>query len=237
MSRGHQTSYSSSEYRYSNRQPSTSSVLLNDLSSVHYSTPSPPPPTLHNSVSATTINLQASEDFTLVAVDPPHSRNDLAISRPVQSRLSELPTSDTLSRPDALSPIAAVAVDRPRSTRQSSKRALTEALRLAQEAVLLDSQNEDPIAAFRAYSRSVTLLSEVMERVIRGEHDSGRRSGRAQIELAREDEARRLKNIVGPYIIMANHSNSIPFSMTRMQNGCAFLRRCMKYKMSYHLEC
>lgn len=87
-------------------------------------------------------------------------------------------------------------IDRPHSTRQSSKRALTEALRLAQEAVLLDSQNEDPIAAFRAYSRSVTLLGEVMERVLRGEHGSGRKPARPQAEMAREDEARRLKNIV-----------------------------------------
>jgi hypothetical protein len=135
------------------------------------------------------LNLQASEDFTLVAVDPSQSRHEWALSRPAQPRISEFPAPETLSPP-------ATIIERPRSTRQTSRRALTEALRLAQEAVLLDSQNEDPIAAFRAYARSVILLSEVMERVIRGEHDTGRRNGRAQTEIAREEEVRRLRAIV-----------------------------------------
>ena len=89
------------------------------------------------------------------------------------------------------------------ATRPSSRRALTAALELAQEAVRLDTTNDDPIGAIQAYSRSVALLSEVMERVMRGEDtsDTGRdrrRSGRRRSVVAKEEEVRRLKSIVSP---------------------------------------
>ncbi|KAF4572722.1 hypothetical protein EYR36_007232 [Pleurotus pulmonarius] len=51
----------------------------------------------------------------------------------------------------------------PRSARESkpsSRRTLMKALELAREAVELDSTNDDPIAAVKAYGRSVALLSE-----------------------------------------------------------------------------
>ncbi|GJJ09403.1 hypothetical protein Clacol_003625 [Clathrus columnatus] len=87
------------------------------------------------------------------------------------------------------------------STRPSSRRALTAALELAQEAVRLDSTNDDPIGAIRAYSRSVALLNEVMERVMRGEDDSGRgrHFGRPRSMVAREEEVRRLRSIHDTY--------------------------------------
>lgn len=79
----------------------------------------------------------------------------------------------------------------------SSRRALTRALELAREAVQLDSMNDNPEAAVQAYGRSVALLSEVMERVRRGEDstDSNRRRRRRSV-AAQEEEIRRLQNIV-----------------------------------------
>lgn len=88
----------------------------------------------------------------------------------------------------------------PRSSepRPSSRRALTRALELAREAVRLDSTNDDPYGAVVAYGRSVALLSEVMERVMRGEDstESRRRNGRRRSVVAQEEEVRRLKSIV-----------------------------------------
>jgi len=84
--------------------------------------------------------------------------------------------------------------------RPSSRRALTRALELAREAVRLDSTNDDPYAAVVAYGRSVALLSEVMERVIRGEdstESNRRRNGRRRSVVAQEEEVRRLRSIVG----------------------------------------
>lgn len=79
----------------------------------------------------------------------------------------------------------------------SSRRALTAALELAQEAVRIDSAGEEPLAAIAAYGKSVALLSEVMERVMRGEGAERRRTGvRRRSDAAREDEVRRLKSIV-----------------------------------------
>jgi hypothetical protein len=84
--------------------------------------------------------------------------------------------------------------------RPSSRRALTKALELAREAVKLDSTNNDPYGAVVAYGRSVALLSEVMERVRRGEDSTEssnrRRSGRRRSVVAQEEEVRRLKSIV-----------------------------------------
>ncbi|KAJ7786040.1 hypothetical protein B0H16DRAFT_1294665 [Mycena metata] len=83
----------------------------------------------------------------------------------------------------------------------SSRRALTRALELAREAVQLDSTNEEPQAAVIAYGRSVALLSEVMERVRRGEDstETRRRIGRPRSAMAQEEEVRRLQNIHDTY--------------------------------------
>ena len=83
--------------------------------------------------------------------------------------------------------------------RPSSRRALTRALELAREAVRLDSTNDDPYAAVVAYGRSVALLSEVMERVIRGEDNTDsnkRKNGRRRSVVAQEEEVKRLRSIV-----------------------------------------
>lgn len=86
----------------------------------------------------------------------------------------------------------------PSQPRPSSRRALTRALELAREAVQLDSTNDDPHAAVLAYGRSVALLSEVMERVRKGEDTTERtkRNGRRRSVVAQEEEVRRLKSIV-----------------------------------------
>ncbi|KAE9410860.1 hypothetical protein BT96DRAFT_241239 [Gymnopus androsaceus JB14] len=85
----------------------------------------------------------------------------------------------------------------------SPRRALTRALELAREAVQLDSMNDNPELAVAAYGRSVALLSEVMERVRRGEEStessSRRRSGRRRSVFAQEDEIRRLQAIHDTY--------------------------------------
>ena len=79
--------------------------------------------------------------------------------------------------------------------RSSPRRALTRALELAREAVRLDSTNADPASTIRAYSLSVALLDEVIERRKRGpEHTA--RSGRSSNAVSREEEINRLKKIV-----------------------------------------
>lgn len=83
--------------------------------------------------------------------------------------------------------------------RPSSRRALTKALELAREAVKLDSTNDDPYGAVLAYGKSVSLLSEVMERVMRGEDSTEshrKKNGRRRSVVAQEEEVRRLKSIV-----------------------------------------
>lgn len=101
--------------------------------------------------------------------------------------------------------------------RPSSRRALTAALELAQEAVRLDTTNDDPIGAIQAYSRSVALLSEVMERVMRGEDtsESGkdrRRGGRRRSVVAKEEEVRRLKSIVSFFLFCVHHPSLTRYS-------------------------
>jgi len=108
------------------------------------------------------------------AMDPPHQEI-------VPDRLRLSPTNERSER------------------RPSSRRALTRALELAREAVRLDSTNDDPYAAVVAYGRSVALLSEVMERVMRGEESTEshrRRNGRRRSVVAQEEEVRRLRSIV-----------------------------------------
>lgn len=108
------------------------------------------------------------------------------------------------------------------SSRPSSRRALTAALELAQEAVRLDSTNDDPVGAIKAYSRSVALLNEVMERVMHGEDDSGRgrHLGRPRSMAAREEEVRRLRSIVCTSTLSQNVAQSLIFlhSTTHMQS-------------------
>ncbi|PCH33485.1 hypothetical protein WOLCODRAFT_160098 [Wolfiporia cocos MD-104 SS10] len=85
-------------------------------------------------------------------------------------------------------------------SRPSSRRALTKALELAREAVRLDSTNDDPYGAVVAYGQSVALLSEVMERVMRGEDSTeSHRRGRRRSVVAQEEEVRRLKSIHDTY--------------------------------------
>ncbi|KIK98809.1 hypothetical protein PAXRUDRAFT_823477 [Paxillus rubicundulus Ve08.2h10] len=89
----------------------------------------------------------------------------------------------------------------PSESRPSSRRALTRALELAREAVQLDATNDDPHAAVIAYGRSVALLSEVMERVQRGEDstEGRRKNGRRRSAVAQEEEVRRLQAIHDTY--------------------------------------
>ncbi|KAK0465365.1 uncharacterized protein EV420DRAFT_954835 [Desarmillaria tabescens] len=90
---------------------------------------------------------------------------------------------------------------RPEHRPPSSRRALTRALELAREAVQLDSNNNNPQGAVMAYGRSVALLSEVMERVRRGEDttEPRRRNGRRRSSVAQEEEVRRLQKIHDTY--------------------------------------
>ncbi|KAF7319970.1 hypothetical protein MKEN_00780900 [Mycena kentingensis (nom. inval.)] len=110
---------------------------------------------------------------------------------------------------------------RPEPRIPSSRRALTRALELAREAVQLDSTNEEPEAAVIAYARSVALLSEVMERVRRGEDSTERRrNGRPRSAVAQEEEVRRLQNIHDTYADRMNilsiiyNIPPIPYSVT-----------------------
>lgn len=168
----------------------------------------------------------ASANLAAVAAFP-HNRHHVSTSTPVSnssspqpppstvayasSQASSDPASKSLSRPNHLNTQAGtqdIVPDRlllsphhPHSSsesRPSSRRALTRALELAREAVQLDATNDDPHAAVIAYGRSVALLSEVMERVRRGEDtsDGRRRNGRRRSVVAQEEEVRRLKSIV-----------------------------------------
>lgn len=118
---------------------------------------------------------------------PPRSMLRTAARSPPTNEI--VPDRLLLSPPDT----------RPPEPRPSSRRALTRALELAREAVKLDSTNDDPYGAVVAYGRSVALLSEVMERVMRGEDSTEshrRRNGRRRSVVAQEEEVRRLKSIV-----------------------------------------
>jgi hypothetical protein len=143
---------------------------------------------------------EARQNSLIVEVSPPK----LPLDRPHEFPLSPpSPPStqialDQVSPPDRslLSPPLTRAAPEPR---HSSRRALTRALELAREAVKLDANNDDPHGAVVAYGRSVALLSEVMDRVRRGEDgaESGRRrSRRRRSVIAQEEEVRRLKTIV-----------------------------------------
>ncbi|KAG6911796.1 hypothetical protein DXG01_000043 [Tephrocybe rancida] len=106
----------------------------------------------------------------------------------------------------------------------SSRRALTRALELARQAVQLDSMNDNPEAAVQAYGRSVALLSEVMERVRRGEDstESSHRRRRRRSVAAQEEEIRRLQNIHDTYADRMNILSiiysipTVPYSSSTM---------------------
>ena len=145
------------------------------------------------------------------AASPPQSFTPFRAHSPADD-LSDEPPSPKLrsSRPNPppAQPAQEIPLDRllapmdNRSSgqpRPSSRRALTKALELAREAVRLDSTNDDPYGAVMAYAKSVALLSEVMERVMRGEDSTEnprRANGRRRSVVAQEEEVRRLKSIV-----------------------------------------
>lgn len=129
-----------------------------------------------------------TEDLT----DPPPQ----SFLRPSSSRLTErpreVPSDRLLSPPETRS-----------EYRPSSRRALTRALELAREAVQLDATNDNPEAAVNAYAQSVALLSEVMDRVRRGEDSTeSRRGRRPRSAAAQEQEIRRLQSIVSVILFL-----------------------------------
>ena len=105
----------------------------------------------------------------------------------------------------------------------SSRRALIRALELAQQAVQLDSDAEDPYAAVVAYSQSVRLLGEVMDRVMIGEgtENTSSRSSSAPLN-AREEEVRRLRSIVSTLILSLPHRLTCLFSTIHTPSGWRF---------------
>ena len=139
-----------------------------------------------------------------MTTSPSNLHSSGTVSPSLHSASNHLQSTDSISQtpPNSSSSQAA------RSQRPSSRRALTAALELAKAAVQLDATNEDPHGAVVAYARSVQLLGEVMERVMRGEDASGsghagamdgeerRRGGRRRSVVAKEEEVRRLKAIV-----------------------------------------
>ncbi|OBZ78787.1 hypothetical protein A0H81_00602 [Grifola frondosa] len=142
--------------------------------------------TFHPSPSAA-----ASSSTDNLSDSPPRS-----MLRPIPNRSP--PTQNLIPDRLLLSPTE----PRPVEPRPSSRRALTKALELAREAVRLDSTNDDPYGAVMAYGKSVALLSEVMERVMRGEDSTEshrRRNGRRRSVVAQEEEVKRLKSIHDTY--------------------------------------
>ncbi|RDB29108.1 hypothetical protein Hypma_015315 [Hypsizygus marmoreus] len=139
----------------------------------------------HSPISATESSIEDLSD------PPPLSFLYSSSSRMVDSQQDPPPDHSLLSPRES----------RPEHRVPSSRRALTRALELAREAVQLDSMNDNPEAAVQAYGRSVALLSEVMERVRRGEDstDSHHRRRRRRSVAAQEEEIRRLQNIHDTY--------------------------------------
>ena len=95
-----------------------------------------------------------------------------------------------------LSPITELPPSQPRA---SPGRTLKEALRLAQEAVRLDSTG-DPNGAVMAYAKSVALLSEVIEKTMR--EDSTGRNGKGRSVSSKEEELQRIKQVVSVIIVL-----------------------------------
>ncbi|KAJ7630681.1 hypothetical protein FB45DRAFT_1027877 [Roridomyces roridus] len=152
--------------------------------------PAPPP-----SQPIPSLPIPPLPDSPEIARQPPRNLQDhLDLEDPPPpSILTRAPTSsDDPPDPPRDPPRDRLAPDRSEPRIPSSRRALTRALELAREAVQLDSTNEEPEAAVMAYGRSVALLSEVMERVRRGEDStdpsSRRRNGRPRSAVAQEEE-------------------------------------------------
>ncbi|KAI0932403.1 hypothetical protein AcW2_001045 [Taiwanofungus camphoratus] len=137
------------------------------------------------------------------SLSPPSSPDNLSDSPPpsmLRPISTKQPPHTQDIKPDRL--LLSPPEPRPSESRPSSRRALTRALELAREAVKLDSTNDDPYGAVVAYSQSVALLSEVMERVMRGEDSTEsrrRQNGRRRSVVAQEEEVRRLKSIHDTY--------------------------------------
>ncbi|KAK0198645.1 hypothetical protein F5146DRAFT_1131610 [Armillaria mellea] len=143
----------------------------------------------HSSFSA---QPSASSSVDDLSDSPPPS-----ILPPSSSRLQAPPLPPDADADHLMPPTETRSGHRP----PSSRRALTRALELAREAVQLDSNNNNPQGAVMAYGRSVALLSEVMERVRRGEDttEPKRRNGRRRSSVAQEEEVRRLQKIHDTY--------------------------------------
>ncbi|RDX56042.1 hypothetical protein OH76DRAFT_1477723 [Lentinus brumalis] len=170
---------------YSRPSPSPGLAAVTAFSQARYASVSNtgyPSPTLSGSSSSD--NLADSPPpsiFRAPATQPPAPAQELSADRLL------MPPTDQRSSSQS---------------KPSSRRALTKALELAREAVRLDSTNDDPHGAVMAYAKSVALLSEVMERVMRGEDStetSRRRNGRRRSVVAQEEEVRRLKSIHDTY--------------------------------------
>lgn len=78
----------------------------------------------------------------------------------------------------------------------ASRRAITHALELAQVAVRLDAQNDDPAGAISAYARAVALLNHILSPTVR-ELRRGQDPSRSSVS-ARRDESSNLSTIVSP---------------------------------------
>lgn len=149
-----------------------------------YAAPSFAGPRAQSSLSTTT---SMSTTTTAVSSSSQQQHYSASLSAPQHSppRNSQQPAGNQSPRPAGT---------------PSSRRALTHALELAQVAVRLDAQNDDPGGAIYAYARSVSLLNHVMNSVMRGDDDNiRRRSGRRRSSVsARQDEINRLRAIVSP---------------------------------------
>ncbi|KIO02302.1 hypothetical protein M404DRAFT_658055 [Pisolithus tinctorius Marx 270] len=179
----HRPSVSSSQHTYGRPAASANLVAVAAFPQAQQASVSPYP-SFESQLSSSAVYPSIPSDPT-PRIGPSHSHSHSTTQDIVPDRLLLSPAephSRTESRP-------------------SSRRALTRALELAREAVQLDATNHDPHAAVIAYGRSVALLSEVMERVRRGEDstDSRRRSGRRRSVVAQEEEVKRLKSIHDTY--------------------------------------
>ncbi|ESK98404.1 hypothetical protein Moror_154 [Moniliophthora roreri MCA 2997] len=172
--------WDSDEHR--NSVPEPSSSYANRRRSVAQSRPAVPPPNLPIP-SIPQPDLENMYNSYHDLSDPPPQS-----ILPTASRIHDPPQP---SRPTS-SQLLAPPSDQPIHKPPSSRRALTRALELARQAVQLDSTNDNPELAVQAYGKSVALLSEVMERVRRGEDSTEiggrRRNGRRRSVVAQEEE-------------------------------------------------
>ena len=175
--------------------------------------PAPPTsdPSDHPYSSVTSPHANGSSARPMFYARPSASQNLSTIAAFPHNMSSNVPDDLSDPPPQSFLPISPRHVERRRrpsgedgyssstaaERKPSSRSALTRALELARQAVHLDSTNDNPAAAVEAYAQSVALLSQVMERVKRGE-DGGRRTRSPE---AQEEEVKRLQNIVCVYCI------------------------------------